>query len=54
MGVSTPPPGTIVDTNIICGIIDLPRSSGLRLGCFPVDFELRYEFRYSAHPLYFQ
>ena len=25
----------------------------LCLGCFPVDSALRYEFRYSAHPLYF-
>ena len=26
----------------------------LCLGCFPVDPALRYEFRYSAHPLSFQ
>lgn len=54
-GGSPPPPGTISNTNILCGFRVLRRSlvrcvraiSGLATA-------LRYEIRYSAHPLYFQ
>ena len=54
-GGSTPPPGTISSTNILCGFSNFAALvSTLRPECFGFATALRYEIRYSAHPIYFQ
>src|SRR5580658_4549378 len=50
-----PPPGTTLNTNILCGFSVLQRSlERLRSGCFGSATALRYEIRYRAHPQFFQ